>query len=139
MISKNGFSLLEILISTFMLSLSSFSVFKMYIYLEKEKSNSQMLIDAAYFARFQSALLKSVNVEQGCGDITLLREGMCTLKNTSPYQVSWNVKQTLKSEDTLLEYAKLIEIRVDWTDRNQKVQVLKLPVTISKYTNRVEY
>ncbi len=134
MIFKKGFSLIEILLCVFVLSLGSVSVFKLYSYIEVEKQKTRMRMTANYLLQKQISLMKTINATSGkCGDIkTINQDCMITLSSEeSLYVLSWQVKEDIVTPT----YIKIIEVEVSWHDRNKQAQSLKSLVTVSKYTN----
>lgn len=134
MIFKKGFSLIEILFCVFVLSFGSISVFKLYSHIEVERQKTQMRMSANYLLQEQINLIKTINIIGGkCGDIETINQD-CMISLTSEeslYALSWQVKE----EITTPTHIKVIEVEIDWRDRNNQPQSLKGLVAVSKYSN----
>ncbi|MEZ9525951.1 type IV pilus modification PilV family protein [Enterovibrio norvegicus] len=143
MTSNRGFSLVEVLISIFIVVLSGVGTLKLYSYIEVEKTNAGLFVKATYIAERQITMLQSFNtIGSGCAHKTLADITDCklSLDSGSPFSLALNVASegVLKgNNDTGTEetFAKVLIVIVSWNDRSGSLKNLSIPVSVSKYTN----
>ncbi|MEZ8144507.1 MULTISPECIES: prepilin-type N-terminal cleavage/methylation domain-containing protein [Enterovibrio] len=140
---NRGFSLVEVLISIFIVVMSGVGTLKLYSYLEVEKANSGMFVKATHTAETQIAMLQSFNtIGSSCADKTLADITDCklTLDIDSPFSLALNVASegVLKNNNAAgveETYAKVLIVSVSWNDRSGSPKNLSIPTSVSKHTN----
>ncbi len=145
MISNRGFSLVEVLISIVVVVLAGVGTLKLYSYIEVEKSNAMMAVEAKRVAENQISALQALNtLDSSCAGKTLDDINTCilTLPAGSPFTVTMN---NVKAVDSPVAggaaaevYAKVIGVEVSWIDRNGENRSIELPATVSKFTNLLD-
>ncbi|USH03024.1 prepilin-type N-terminal cleavage/methylation domain-containing protein [Grimontia kaedaensis] len=144
MTSDKGFSLVETLIAIFVVALSGVGTLKLYSYLEVEKANALMFVEAKQIAESQVALLQTLNTTgSGCEGKTVENIQSCqlTLNEGSLYSLSVTPTKTLQhtpASGVAVTYAKIMDVKVSWNDRNGTAQSLSLPASVSKFTNLLD-
>ncbi|WP_325891826.1 type IV pilus modification PilV family protein [Grimontia sp. NTOU-MAR1] len=144
MTSDKGFSLVETLIAIFVVVLSGVGTLKLYSYLEVEKANALMFVQAKQIAESQIALLQTLNTTgSDCEGKTVENIQSCqlTLNEGSLYSLSVTPTKTLQhtpASGVAATYAKIMDVKVSWSDRNGTAQSLSLPVSVSKFTNLLD-
>ncbi|WP_407331240.1 prepilin-type N-terminal cleavage/methylation domain-containing protein [Enterovibrio sp. 27052020O] len=146
MTSNRGFSLIEVLVSVVVVVLSGIGTLKLYSYMEVEKSNAAMMIEAKRIAENQASLLQTINTtgNSDCNGETLdtIESCVLTLHDDSPFTLSISNESSLNlppSGSTVAElYAKILKVEVSWKDRSGINRQVNLPVTVSKFTNLIE-
>ncbi len=140
---QKGFSLIEILISVFILSIASIGAFKLYSHLEKEKYKAHISLSAHQVAQQQIAKIQTINTVDGdCGDIDTISDS-CLLEvdEIKPFSINFSaineMKHTLVTGTPEVTYAKTITIKVSWKDRDGQPKEINLPVTVSNSTNKL--
>lgn len=140
---NRGFSLIEVLISIFVVALSGVGTLKLYSYMEVEKANAAMFVEAKIIAESQLALLQTVNtIGSSCAGKTFANIQDCVngQDEGSPYSVTVTSVKSLTHETAagVETYGKVYRVVVAWIDRNNKEKTLTIPVSVSKYTNLLE-
>ncbi|MEZ8148252.1 type IV pilus modification PilV family protein [Enterovibrio norvegicus] len=144
MTSNKGFSLVEILLSVLVLAISGVGALKVYSYLEVEKDNALSFIEAKQIAETQIAILQTLNtIGSGCEGKTVENIQSCVLILSEDSLYSLSVIPTKELKYTPvggapLTYAKIMDVKVSWNDRNGGSQSLLLPVSVSKHTNLLD-
>ncbi|KXF82572.1 type IV pilus modification PilV family protein [Enterovibrio coralii] len=139
-----GFSLVEVLVSMTVIILSAVSVLKLYSYLEVEKANTSLYIEAKRIAESQVSLMQTINTEgSACEGKTLATINECKLilDADSIFTIAVTTLKTLEhtpASGTAETYAKVFSVNVSWDDRSGDEQSLILPVSVSKFTNLYE-
>ncbi|MDD1784321.1 prepilin-type N-terminal cleavage/methylation domain-containing protein [Enterovibrio sp. ZSDZ35] len=136
-----GFSLVEVLLSMVVIVLSAVSVLKLYSFLEVEKANSVLFMEAKRIAESQVSLMQTINTEGSlCVGKTLadIHECKVSLGADSIFTIAVTTQKTLNhtpSSGVVETYAKVFNVNVSWDDRAGDTQSLLLPVSVSKFTN----
>ncbi|MDD1795942.1 prepilin-type N-terminal cleavage/methylation domain-containing protein [Enterovibrio sp. ZSDZ42] len=144
MISNKGFSLVEILIAILVVALSGVGTLKLYSYMEVEKANAAMFVEAKLIAESQLALLQTVNTTGSiCTGKTFANIQDCVNEQDegSPFTVTVTSIKSLTHESAagIVEtYGNVYKVTVTWADRNNEGKTLAIPVSVSKYTNLLE-
>ncbi|OEE69015.1 typIV pilin [Enterovibrio norvegicus FF-33] len=145
MTSNRGFSLIEVLISVVVVVLSGIGTLKLYSYMEVEKSNAVMMIEAKRIAENQASLLQAINTRGNpdCDGKTIDDIESCVFTpKDERFTLSISNEPSLNlptSGSTVAElYAKILKVEVSWKDRSGVDRQVNLPVTVSKYTNLLE-
>ncbi|MGF1770473.1 prepilin-type N-terminal cleavage/methylation domain-containing protein [Enterovibrio makurazakiensis] len=143
MTSNRGFSLIEVLVSIVVVALSGIGTLKLYSYMEVEKANAAMFVEAKLIAESQLALLQTVNtIGSSCAEKTFANIQDCINEQDegSPFIVTVTSIKSLTHETAAGEetYGKVYQVAVAWTDRNNEGKTLAIPVSVSKYTNLLE-
>lgn len=141
MTSNKGFSLIETLIAIFVVVLSGVGTLKLYSYLEVEKANALMFTEAKQIAESQMALIQTLNTTGSvCEGKTVENIQSCVivLAEDSAYLLTVTPTETLQhtpAGGVAATYAKVLDVKVSWDDRNGHAQALIFPVSVSKSTN----
>ncbi|KKD62537.1 typIV pilin [Grimontia sp. AD028] len=144
MTSNKGFSLVETLIAILVVVLSGVGTLKLYSHLEVEKANALMFVEAKQIAESQLALLQTLNTTgSDCEGKTVENIQSCqlTLNEGSLYSLSVTPTKTLQhtpASGVAATYAKIMDVKVSWSDRNGTAQSLSLPISVSKFTNLLD-
>ncbi|CZF85354.1 hypothetical protein GCE9029_04958 [Grimontia celer] len=142
MTSDKGFSLVETLIAILVVVLSGVGTLKLYSYLEVEKANALMFVEAKQLLENQIALIHTVNTIDGaCKDKTFEDIQSCHLGDTAPFVVEVTQATPIEYENESGEevpFAVVLEYQATWIDRNGIEQNLILPVSVSKFTNLLD-
>lgn len=142
MISSRGFSLVELLVAVFVVALSGSSILKLYSFMEVEKSNAAMAVEAKRIAESQIALLHTVNTmgsECAGREIADIQGCQLTLAKNSPFLINIETLNVLENallpSGTAQAYVYILSVKVSWKDRNSEEKELKLPAVVSISTN----
>ncbi|WP_028024603.1 type IV pilus modification PilV family protein [Enterovibrio calviensis] len=140
---NRGFSLIEVLVSIVVVALSGIGTLKLYGYMEVEKANAAMFIEAKVIAESQVALIQTVNTTGSmCAGKTFENINDCVnQQEDSPFAVTVTSAKSLTHEKVagvVETYGKVYKVTVAWTDRNNEGKALVIPVSVSKYTNLLE-
>ncbi len=141
---QKGFSLVDTLVSIFILSIVSTGAFKLYSHLEKEKHKVQMSLIAHQVAQQQIAKIQTINTLDGdCGDINTISNS-CLLKADEiiPFLIDFSAINEMQHTSDIgnpeVTYAKTITLKVSWKDRDDQQKEINLPVTVSNSTNKFD-
>lgn len=140
MITNRGFSLIEVLISLFVLSIGSVGALKLYQYIEVEKYNAQTMLEAYQYAESQIATIQTFNTNSNCGsDLSFIVNECASAPQDHRFTLSWPAPRIeIKDSESEL-FAKIYDVDVSWNDRNGQEQSILIPVTVSKSSNMINH
>ncbi|ELR66101.1 Type IV fimbrial biogenesis protein PilV [Photobacterium marinum] len=134
--NNNGFSLLEVVISLFMMAAGVMGLIKMQSYMEVKSYNALKSIDALYLAEQQLEYFRTrAEVSSGVNLISYddINSSQCpSIDTTVPPEYSLSCK--VATIEALSGSAKKITVAAKWSDRWQNQQKVELTTIISRYS-----
>ncbi len=142
MIFNRGFSFIESLIAMAILVTTGLSTLTFYRYLEIERANLSLLLQASMLAKSAISQLQQVNTNFICASGNTISfeniEDYTIPTINSPFRLRIETNKSLVFSSPSghdVNFVKMIKVFVNWQDRRGQSQELILPTSVSIFSN----